>query len=231
LSSCPNQPITFTAVPTNGGQSPTYTWKQNGLIVGSNSNKYSTSALKNDDVVWVELLSSATCASASAAISNQLSVNVEVIEKPFIEAIDNILATNAETGIQWLRNGQIIPGAIYQFYEATQTGFYQVTVLRNGCSETSDTYSLTSLDVDDNEFWDEILTVFPIPSYDYINIETKNNKDIEFVKIFNLQGGVVKNKKEQSSKVRIEMSDLSSGIYILEVIVDKKIKRVKIVKG
>jgi hypothetical protein len=48
---CAGQQVTFTATPTNGGNSPTYQWKLNGNNVGSNSATYQTTSLANADTI------------------------------------------------------------------------------------------------------------------------------------------------------------------------------------
>ena len=48
---CSGASVTFTAVPTNGGTTPSYQWKVNGSNVGTNSNMYTTSSLSNGDAV------------------------------------------------------------------------------------------------------------------------------------------------------------------------------------
>ena len=38
---CPGSSVTFTATSYNGGFTPSYQWKVNGINVGTNSNTYS----------------------------------------------------------------------------------------------------------------------------------------------------------------------------------------------
>lgn len=57
---CNGTSTTFTAVPAHGGTTPGYTWKVNGITVGSTSSVY-TYAPSNGDVVTVTLATSAAC--------------------------------------------------------------------------------------------------------------------------------------------------------------------------
>ncbi|HEY0109452.1 MAG TPA: kelch repeat-containing protein, partial [Fibrella sp.] len=57
----PTTSITFTATPVNGGASPSYQWKKNGLNVGTNSATYTASGWTDGDVISVVLTSNAAC--------------------------------------------------------------------------------------------------------------------------------------------------------------------------
>ncbi len=58
---CDNTALTFSASPAGGGLLPTYTWRINGVAVGSTSN-YSNAGLTAGDVVSVTMYSSSVCA-------------------------------------------------------------------------------------------------------------------------------------------------------------------------
>ncbi|SHF89184.1 Por secretion system C-terminal sorting domain-containing protein [Flavobacterium fluvii] len=80
-SICPGTPVTFTAIPTNGGTTPTYQWKLNGSNVGANSTTatYTNSTLVNGDMVTCEMTSNATCVTGSPATSNPVTMTVNPI--------------------------------------------------------------------------------------------------------------------------------------------------------
>ncbi|MDO9595543.1 MAG: hypothetical protein Q7J19_11170, partial [Lutibacter sp.] len=73
---CSGTNVTFTATPTNGGTTPSYQWKLNGSIFGTNSSTYANSTLANGDIVTVVLTSNATCATGNPATSGNTTMTV-----------------------------------------------------------------------------------------------------------------------------------------------------------
>lgn len=71
---CSGVSVTFTATPTDGGNSPTYQWLVNGNTVGSNSATYTTNSLVDGDIVSLVLTSSDPCATPTQATSNQITI-------------------------------------------------------------------------------------------------------------------------------------------------------------
>jgi hypothetical protein len=60
----------------NGGSNPTYTWKRNGITVGTNSNTYTGTGWSNGETIQCILTSNATCVSGNPASSNTVSISV-----------------------------------------------------------------------------------------------------------------------------------------------------------
>jgi len=75
-SICPGEQIDFTATPTNGGITPIYQWKINGIDAATNSATFSTTALNNNDVVTCVMTSSESCITNSPATSNTINITV-----------------------------------------------------------------------------------------------------------------------------------------------------------
>jgi uncharacterized protein (TIGR02145 family) len=73
---CAGNTVTFTATPTNGGVSPIYQWKVNGINAGTNSSTYSY-VPTNGDLVSCILTSSETCTTGNPASSIQYPVSVD----------------------------------------------------------------------------------------------------------------------------------------------------------
>ncbi len=72
----PGTAVTFTAVPTNGGESPAYQWKVNGSSVSGATNSSYTYTPFTGDQVSCTLTSNALCASGSPATSNVITMTV-----------------------------------------------------------------------------------------------------------------------------------------------------------
>ncbi|MFE3846811.1 PKD-like domain-containing protein [Flavobacterium sp. LB3P45] len=73
---CPGTSVTFTATPTNGGTTPSYQWKVNGVNAGINSNTFTTTTLTNGEIVIVVLTSNATCPTSNPATSTGITMTV-----------------------------------------------------------------------------------------------------------------------------------------------------------
>jgi len=68
---CPGTPVVFTAVPGNGGTSPVYQWKVNGINAGSNSPSFTYNPSDNDSVRCV-MTSNLVCVSSNPTVSNKI---------------------------------------------------------------------------------------------------------------------------------------------------------------
>jgi hypothetical protein len=74
-SLCDGSTITFTATSVNGGNNPIYQWKLNGDDVGTNSPTFTSSTLKDGDIVSVVMTSNAGCTTTPVAASNEITIS------------------------------------------------------------------------------------------------------------------------------------------------------------
>ncbi len=81
---CQNEPVTFQADAVNGGNSPVYQWKKNGIDVGSNSAFFTTNDISNDDVIVVVLTANNSCQPFDTALSNELTIVVSQLYTPSV---------------------------------------------------------------------------------------------------------------------------------------------------
>ncbi len=72
---CAGTPVTYTAVPVNGGSVPSYQWKVNGIPAGTNSPVYTYVPLNNDAVTCI-LTSSETCVAGNPVTSPAVTMIV-----------------------------------------------------------------------------------------------------------------------------------------------------------
>jgi len=73
---CSGTSVTFTAIPTYGGSSPSYQWKVNGVNSGTNSDSFTYIPLNNDVVSCILTSSNTICVFNNPAISNAIAMIV-----------------------------------------------------------------------------------------------------------------------------------------------------------
>ncbi len=91
---CIGKSVMFTAIPQNGGTSPTYQWKLNGINVGTNSNTYTPGLnIRNHDTICVQMTSTlSSCNSGSTVTSNKIIVTIDTL--PHIRGINGVCVNN-----------------------------------------------------------------------------------------------------------------------------------------
>ena len=130
---CSGQAVTFTAYPVNGGLSPAYQWKKNGVnIPGATAPVYTTSGLANNDKISVQLTSSLSCVTASTGTSPVVTMLLGTVPASVgISSSGSSICSGSTAsftaspvnggvspGYQWLLNGNNIPGATLSTYSS-----------------------------------------------------------------------------------------------------------------
>ena len=77
ITLCSDDNVSFQAFPTNAGNAPTYEWKLNKAIVGSNSIYFSSSKIKNNDSISLIMISNQVCANPVTVYSNVMHAVVK----------------------------------------------------------------------------------------------------------------------------------------------------------
>lgn len=83
-TSCKGFAVIYTATAVNGGSSPTYQWKKNGLDVGNNAAVYTDNTLSNGDIISCLLTSNRNCVTKSTAVSNNITAVINPVLTPSI---------------------------------------------------------------------------------------------------------------------------------------------------
>ena len=179
---CAGTLVTFTAAPFNGGPSPAYEWKKNGVVVGTNSALYSTSALATGDLVTVTLTSNSPCATVPTVTASGPPITVVTGGAPGVSiagsqnislcagasATFTAVSTNGGTAptYQWYKNGSAVAGATGATY--TGSGFSNgdsvlVRLTSNAVCRTVDTARSSSVKLTVNPNVVPLLTVSAVP--------------------------------------------------------------------
>jgi hypothetical protein len=154
-SICGGTAVTFFANITNGGNSPAYQWKVNGLNMGTNSPSFTSNTLANGNAVTCVLTTSA-CAAVPTLSSTPINMTVNAAPAANVSASGPTticagqplaLTATPAAGIiyQWLLNNANIPGANANSFAVSNSGSYQlmVTDIYTDCSSTSAPIAVT----------------------------------------------------------------------------------------
>ncbi|MEI6141847.1 MAG: T9SS type A sorting domain-containing protein, partial [Mariniphaga sp.] len=155
---CAGTSVTYTAIPTNGGTTPTYQWSVNGSNVGSNSATYADVPV-NGNTILCTLTSNATCATGSPASSNTITMAVTTLPvatfsytaSPYCQDTSNPSPTfsgggiagifSSTAGLTFISNltGQInLASSLPGIYTVTNT-----VAASGGCSQVMSTSSIS----------------------------------------------------------------------------------------
>ncbi len=146
---------------------------------------------------------------------------------------DNILEVDYVGGqIQWYDCllHQNINNETSNTFEAPQNGSYAVILISNGgCSDTSECYVVNTISLIENEI--ESIKLYPIPVISFLSIELPLKEEIVEFKISDMKGEVVlKGMFYDKKKIDIDLTNLSDGFYMIDIITTNYIKRSKIEK-
>ena len=143
----------------------------------------------------------------------------------------NVFSANeASATYQWIDCATNLPisGETNQTYTATAVGDYAV-VVTNGCPDTSSCYNVLVISVGDQVH--SGITLSPNPAHDYLNIETGSISGYTLIQIFSVDGKLVlATTFVNEQNPRLDISELSKGLYFITMNMDNKISHVKIVK-
>ncbi|MBS1613957.1 MAG: T9SS type A sorting domain-containing protein, partial [Bacteroidetes bacterium] len=231
---CANTNVVFTATPTFGGTAPTYVWKVNGNVQGTNSAVFSSNALSNGDIVTVEMTSNETCVSQATVLSTPQTITVYALPAvPTISQTGNVLTSSAVTGNQWLQNGAPISGASSQVYTINATGYYAVQVTNsNGCSVQSDSVQFTYTGLEEIVLKDAV-SIMPNPFVEnvMVNIASKV-KDLSQLNltITNELGQLIFETNKVDYINKFDFGQRAAGVYYIHLHDSQQRQTFKVIK-
>jgi uncharacterized protein (TIGR02145 family) len=135
---CSGIPVTYTATPTNGGTTPGYLWKVNGINAGTNSTTYQYVPV-NGDLITCTLTSNLTCTSGNPATSNTITMGVAASPVVTMTRCNDSITTTAAQPFRL--KGGIPLGGTYSGPGVTNGIFYPAIA---GVGSKMITYSYTN---------------------------------------------------------------------------------------
>ncbi len=143
----------------------------------------------------------------------------------------NLTSDASMASYQWLdcdSNFAPIVGATSQTFTAVRNGNYAVSVTQQGCTDTSQCVSISSLSHEGSYALSQVV-VYPNPVGNRVEIRGIGPETKE-IRLLDLAGRVVLNRKVKKSKIHIQVGNLASGMYTLVLLSEtgKECKRIQI---
>ncbi|MCX6351584.1 MAG: T9SS type A sorting domain-containing protein, partial [Bacteroidetes bacterium] len=196
-----------------------YTWSTGG----DKKKAYSTPTITRDTTIFVRVNDFTNC-------SNSDTMHIKVLPTPNMPTItqsnDSLYATKTSGNYQWMEDSTDIAGATHQYYKPTKFGKYKVRVTGgNGCFSLTNSYAYPSgvgIENSTNEF---TLNIYPNPAKDILNIEVVNTNLVGFenlrgleISLFNTLGQKVFEAKSKQTSYQIDLKNIPTGVYRVQVI-------------
>ena len=119
---CEGKQVGFSAAVTNT-VAPSYQWIINGTNVpGANSASFSSSTIKNDDVISLLVTNSNVCANPKSLVSNEIKMIVNPPVIPAISIVSNATGNAICKGIPVVFNAMIANGGLLPVYQWFKNG-------------------------------------------------------------------------------------------------------------
>lgn len=149
---------------------------------------------------------------------DSITVIVHPLPEPDIDISGSTLSTGGGGTYQWYLDGTAIPGATADTYTVTENGLYSVEVTDvNGCSGFSGEVNMIIQSAGAIAMHN--IVVFPNPGNAHIQFDAQNTAPL-FWQIIALDGQILRsgNYNTPQKNCVLDVQDLASGVYILQVI-------------
>ncbi len=228
-SLCPGTCVDFTNLSVNA---TSYQWFFAGAnpAVSTDANPsvicYNTSGSYDVTLIAINALGSDTL-----LIPNYISVYPSPPPQGISQSGDTLFANAGAVSYQWYHGGNLIPGATDYFYVADASGDFNVVATdANGCeveaaifdvvASVQSTVATMQVDIYPN----------PVKGKLYVKCNTLNGAAV-IITVYNVLGVAVQSEiKNQKSEMIVDVSELSKGIYYLEINTTQKVLRTKFIK-
>ena len=218
----------YVAIPGANAASFTYDWYTYDqslfkVVVTLGGNTYESNEIQIDSYAW-----------ASLFIQNELnsSVSVDNMNGNFLlcqgGSFNNTISSPYDTNIQWYKDDVAIPGATGTSYVITEPGSYYVEAAPSFCPNSSSSNQGIPMIVE----WDtncnlsttqpslnSAIEVYPNPVTTTLALDIRKDLTVKNYSIIDNTGKVLVNESKEinTSNFSIDVSNLSTGFYILVI--------------
>ena len=168
--------------------------------------------------------------SDTLTLNNFITVYPQPPPQGIMQSGDTLFANQGATSYQWYYNGSIITGATDYFYVAAQSGDYNVVATdENDCPVEAVINDVIACLTPDLSF-EAGITAFPNPVINELRIQNeKLTVGTADISVYNVIGEKINLPIDREQWV-VDCGELSTGMYYLEILTDKKTYRIKFLK-
>ena len=124
-----------------------------------------------------------------------------------------------------------IPGGNSQWFTIPANGSYTVEISKNGCKDTASCISINNVGLNTFTNIDKQVKVYPNPTSGELTIVIPEGKEPAQITVLDLKGKIVyKSESNLENIVKLELMDLTPGIYLVQVTQVNKSYWSKIIK-
>jgi len=103
LNVCESELVTITATASAAGPSPIYHWYLNNVLLSNSDSVFTSTTLSDQDLIWVEVISSLSCAILSSD-TDSVVISVSPVSNPAVSIVNTSNGTCVGDTVQWIAN-------------------------------------------------------------------------------------------------------------------------------
>ncbi|MEI8278624.1 MAG: T9SS type A sorting domain-containing protein [Bacteroidota bacterium] len=228
---CAGAAVSYTAMPSNAGSTPSYQWLKNGAVIAGATNSTYTYTPANGDSVQCILVSSVPC--AGPALSNAIhmvlsgtaivpTISITGNATVLMGASGTYTATTNVVGgtYQWKVNNNNVGTNSNSYTYVPVNGDVVTCSIHSagGCYTVSDTIS-NGISILVTEGVGNVhnngMSIYPNPTNDVLHID--GVKGVVNYRVLNIVGGTVQEGVLKVGSNSVAVQGLSAGMYLLEI--------------
>ena len=205
---CNGGSVTLSSNSASGNQ-----WYKDGIAMSSSTGTTLNVSASGSYTVKV------TLNGCESTVSNAIVVTVNSIPPaPTVTQNGSQLTSSAQSGNQWFLNSVSVAGATSQDFTPTTSGNYTVQVTLNNCASAfSTSFNFTITGIPNINVFDNKIKVLPNPVKDKLIISQSGSLLNLNIKLYDMNGKLLKQLKSSSSIIEINMTKYPAGTYIIWV--------------
>lgn len=202
-------------------------------LPGANNDVGWAVEIQNDERVVVAG-SNNLSGSSTFGVARYLICEIVDTSLTFVSADSSLTANGSGISYQWVNcdtSFSIIPSETSQSYLITANGSFAVIITTtSNCADTSSCFTIMNLS-NENYAFENTIMVFPNPSNGPLWLATEKPLNDATFNLVSLTGQILMTKTNITGyKASIDISSQANGIYILEIIDNGKVAKLKVVK-